>query len=107
MEIKKILEVTHLYDYYADLLSDKQSEYLKNYYFEDLSLTEMSEIYGISKQAISNNIKRSIADLEEYERKLSLIELSNQRKLLLEEISKINKDNDVATLVDHLLKLEN
>nr|WP_218925252.1 MULTISPECIES: sigma factor-like helix-turn-helix DNA-binding protein [unclassified Gemella] len=101
------MEVSHLYDYYADLLSDKQREYLKNYYFEDLSLTEMAEIYGVSKQAISTNIKRSLADLEDYEKKLSLIESSNQRKFILNEITKINKDDDIANLIEHLLKLEN
>lgn len=107
MGIEKRLQVTELYDFYADLLSDKQKEYLKNYYFEDLSLTEISENYGISKQAISNNIKRCIAELESFEEKLKLIELSNKRKEIIEEINLINTDKKLQKLIENLIELEN
>lgn len=108
MGIEKRLQVTELYDFYSELLSDKQREYLKNYYFEDLSLTEISEIYGISKQAISNNIKRCIADLEGFEKKLKLIEHSNIRKKIIGEINSINNnDEKTRKLIEKLIELEN
>ena len=60
MEIEQIIKVSQLYDFYSELLSQKQKQYLNDYFFNDLSLTEISENYEISKQAVSNNIKRTI-----------------------------------------------
>ncbi|MBU0278545.1 MULTISPECIES: YlxM family DNA-binding protein [unclassified Gemella] len=106
MEIDKILRVSQLYDFYSELLNDKQKEYIKNYYFDDLSLTEISENFNVSKQAVSNNIKRIILDLENFEEKLSLIKLSNERLFFYKEIKKINGNEDISYLLDQLIKLE-
>ena len=73
VEIEQIIKVSQLYDFYSELLSQKQKQYLNDYFFNDLSLTEISENYEISKQAVSNNIKRTIIELEQFEEKLNLI----------------------------------
>jgi len=88
-------------------LSEKQKQYLNDYYFNDFSLTEISENYDISKQAVSNNIKRTVLELEQFEEKLNLIKLNNQRLFLLNEIKKSTNDTEVLTYVDELIKLEN
>jgi len=54
MEIEQVIKISQLYDFYSELLSDKQKQYLNDYYFNDLSLTEISENYNISKQAVSS-----------------------------------------------------
>ena len=46
-----------LYDFYSELLSDKQREYFEDYYFNNLSLGEMSENIGVSRNAIHKTIK--------------------------------------------------
>ena len=107
MEIEQVIKISQLYDFYSDLLSDKQKQYLNDYYFNDLSLTEISENYNISKQAVSNNIKRTVLELEQFEEKLNLIKLNNQRLFLLDEIKKTTNDAEVLTYVDELIKLEN
>ena len=107
MEIEQVIKISQLYDFYSELLSDKQRQYLDDYYFNDLSLTEISENYNISKQAVSNNIKRTILELEQFEEKLNLIKLNNQRLFLLNEIKKSTTDTEVLTYVDELIKLEN
>ena len=89
MEIEQIIKVSQLYDFYSELLSQKQKQYLNDYFFNDLSLTEISENYEISKQAVSNNIKRTIIELEQFEEKLNLIKLNNERLFLLNEIRKL------------------
>ena len=61
----------------------------------------------ISKQAVSNNIKRTVLELEQFEEKLNLIKLNNQRLFLLNEIKKSTNDAEVLTYVDELIKLEN
>ena len=107
MDIEQVIKISQLYDFYSDLLSDKQKQYLNDYYFNDLSLTEISENYNISKQAVSNNIKRTVLELEQFEEKLNLIKLNNQLLFLLNERKKSTNNVEVLTYVDELIKLEN
>ena len=107
MEIEQIIKVSQLYDFYSELLSQKQKQYLNDYFFNDLSLTEISENYEISKQAVSNNIKRTIIELEQFEEKLNLIKLNNERLFLLNEIRKLTDNEEILEYIKQLSKLEN
>ena len=107
MEIEQVIKISQLYDFYSELLSEKQKQYLNDYYFNDFSLTEISENYDISKQAVSNNIKRTITELEQHEEKLNLIKLNNERLFLLNELRKSTSDEGILSYVDQLIKLEN
>ena len=107
MEIEQVIKISQLYDFYSELLSERQKQYLNDYYFNDFSLTEISENYDISKQAVSNNIKRTITELEQYEEKLNLIKLNNERLFLLNELRKSTSDEGILSYVDQLIKLEN
>ena len=51
------LYLTNLYDYYGELLTDKQKEYFEYYYMENLSLSEISENYNVSRNAVHKQIK--------------------------------------------------
>ena len=107
MEIEQIIKVSQLYDFYSELLSQKQKQYLNDYFFNDLSLTEISENYKISKQAVSNNIKRTIIELEQFEEKLNLIKLNNERLFILNEIRKLTDNEEILDYIEQLSKLEN
>ena len=107
MEIEQIIKVSQLYDFYSELLSQKQKQYLNDYFFNDLSLTEISENYEISKQAVSNNIKRTIIELEQFEEKLNLIRLNNERLFILNEIRKLTDNEEILDYIEQLSKLEN
>ena len=96
MEIEQVIKISQLYDFYSELLSEKQKQYLNDYYFNDFS-----------KQAVSNNIKRTITELEQYEEKLNLIKLNNERLFLLNELRKSTSDEGILSYVDQLIKLEN
>lgn len=86
----KILFLTMLYDFYGELLTDKQKEIFELYYLNDLSLYEISSQYNISRQAVSDSIKRTEKSLLHYEEKLSLIEkYLNQRKVIDKTINNI------------------
>ena len=67
---------TSLFDIYGILLTEKQQEYFKLYYFEDLLLDEISENFNISKNAVSKEIKRAKKMLDYYEEKLHLYTIS-------------------------------
>ena len=72
MELDEFLEVSTLLDYYKNLLSDKQREYLINHFEEDLSLSEIAKNNNVSRQAVYDNIKRTEKILEDYEMKLHM-----------------------------------
>lgn len=70
----EILEQTLLFDFYGELLSERQRDVYQQYVFEDLSLSEISREVGMSRQGVHDLVKRSKAMLEEYEQKLRLVE---------------------------------
>ena len=73
--MKDIIYLTILFDYYEKLLDEKDRGCFKNYYFENFSLSEISENLGISRNAIHKSIKNTIKYLYEYENKLKLYHL--------------------------------
>lgn len=84
--MEKLVEVAILFDYYGELLSKKQFKMVDEYYNEDLSLTEIAELNNISKQAVSENLKRAINRLYGFEKKLNLINKSYNASKLLKNI---------------------
>ena len=86
----RLVYLNTLYDIYKDLLTEKQKDYFENYYFDNLSLSEIADNYGISRNAVHNQIKIITDKLKEYEDKLHLLSKKNK---LIEIIDKIdNKD---------------
>ena len=67
-----------LYDFYGDLLTDRQKEFFDLYYNDDLSLSEIAENYGISRQGVRDVIVRAEAAMDEIEEKTHLIRHSHQ-----------------------------
>ena len=72
--MEKIFEQAMLYDFYGELLKDNQKEVFENYVLDNLSLSEIAEERGISRQAVHDMIKRADRTLNEYEDKLHLVE---------------------------------
>ncbi len=62
----------NLYDYYKDLLTERQRSYFEDYYFDNLLMDEIAENNGVSKNAVSKSLIEAKEKLEEYERILSL-----------------------------------
>lgn len=60
------------FEFYAALLTDKQMNYIELYYADDYSLAEIAEEFGVSRQAVYDNIKRTEKILEAYEMKLHM-----------------------------------
>ncbi len=88
---------TILLDFYGELLTDKQRECYDLHYNDDLSLSEIAEESGISRQGVWDNIRRAEAALNEYEEKTGLVKrFSEMRETLysvqemLENIEKLS-----------------
>ncbi len=76
-----------LYDYYKDLLTDKQKDYFEEYYFENLLMDEIAENNGVSKNAVSKSLIEVKEKLEEYEQALNLYHNKNKIISILDEES--------------------
>ncbi|MEL4105760.1 YlxM family DNA-binding protein [Oscillospiraceae bacterium CM] len=79
----KKLQMAMLFDFYGDLLTDKQREYFDLYHNEDLSLSEIAENAGISRQGVHDLIMRAENTLSAVERKTGLI----QRFALMQSVA--------------------
>ena len=72
--MNKFLEQALLYDFYGELLTAHQKEVYEQFVLEDLSLSEIAEQEGISRQGVHDLVKRCQKTLENYEAKLHLVE---------------------------------
>lgn len=74
IKMDEILKQTLLYDFYGELLTAHRKEIYEQFIVEDLSLSEIAQDAGISRQGVHDLIKRCNKTLEEYEEKLHLVE---------------------------------
>ena len=81
-----------LYDFYGDVLTPRQKEFYDLYYNEDLSLAEIAENNGITRQGVRDSIKRGEATLLEMEEKLGLCRRYRQMYQGLERITQEAKN---------------
>lgn len=95
MELEEILEVSILLDYYKNLLSDRQKEYLVEHFEEDLSLTEIGNKHNVSRQAVYDNIRRGIKILRDYENKIGFYKRDRE---ILSELRKLREDFSIENL---------
>lgn len=82
----KNLEISFLFDFYGDMLTDKQRDMFDYYYNDDLSLAEIAENEGITRQGVRDSIKRAESQLLEMEDRLGLARRFNDMKNGFESI---------------------
>lgn len=105
VNMEKILELTLLYDFYGQLLTPKQQQIFDMYYLNDLSLSEIAEPLGISRQAVRDSLKHSKNLLQEYENKLLLVDKFLKQKAIVGQIVDIvDKAENMASgkMIEHL-----
>ncbi|MDD2955089.1 MAG: YlxM family DNA-binding protein [Oscillospiraceae bacterium] len=90
----KNLEISVLMDFYGDMLTDKQKDVIELYYDEDLSLGEIAQHEGITRQGVRDSIKRGEGLLMEMEERLGLARRFRQVQGALAEIVQCAKDID-------------
>ena len=71
--LKEVVELSMLYDFYGELLSEGSKRAFEGYVLEDMTLAELSDETGVSRQGIYDTVKRSVKKLRAYEEKLRLV----------------------------------
>ncbi|KGX88475.1 putative DNA-binding protein [Pontibacillus litoralis] len=103
--LEKTTRMNYLFDFYQQLLTEKQRSYMQFYYLEDYSLGEISEAFDVSRQAVYDNIKRTEAMLEEYEGKLLLYDRFQKRRQLLNQLKEaIHQGEDNVMQLIHAIE---
>lgn len=80
------LDISLLLDFYGEMLTFRQREMLELYYDDDLSLSEISEHAGITRQGVRDAVKRAEAQLYELEEKIGMVKRFGRVKQLVAEI---------------------
>ena len=75
--VSKLVHINQLLDHYGDLLTDKQRDFMRMHYEEDLSFGEIAEKFSISRQAVHDSVKHAERALRKLESKLHLLEQSS------------------------------
>jgi len=100
----KMYEEALLFDFYGELLTEKQREIFEEAVLCDCSLSEVAEEHGISRQGVHDMVKRCSKILASYEEKLGLVRKFIRLKKKTEEIRRISSDEAVRLIADEILE---
>lgn len=107
----KIYEQTMLFDFYGELLTEHQRQIYEDAVYNDLSLGEIAEEQGISRQGVHDLIKRCDRILQDYENKLHLIERFAKAKQTVRQIQQLAEQDhggqDVSATLRQISGLSN
>lgn len=84
-DVEDVYEAAVLLDFYGQLLTDRQYEVMDLHYNSDLSLGEIAEVIGISRQGVFDSIRKAKLILAGYEKKLGLIERFREQEKSVEK----------------------
>lgn len=109
----KDMSISLLFDFYGEILTEKQQNVIDYYYNDDLSLAEISEHLGITRQGVRDSIKRAEATLFEMEEKLGLAkrfrEIQNGLDEIISEAHAIEDDSirgaTIRDITRHTMKI--
>lgn len=105
--MEKFVEQTLLYDFYGELLTERQQQVYESVVLEDYSLSEVAQELGISRQGVHDMIKRCNKILEEYEEKLHLVEkFLNIRKKVkqIHALAQQYQDQKITAISNEILE---
>ena len=97
--MEEFVHYGELYDLYQKLLTEKQRNYFEDYYFHNLSLGEMAENYGVSRNAIFRQLHIVTSKLEEYEEILHLF--FKKQKLI--DVLQSKQIDDIKKQIEEVL----
>ena len=102
--MEKLVEQGLLYDFYGELLTKHQREIYEDAVYQDMSLSEIAEEHGISRQGVHDLIRRCDKLLLGYEEKLHLVERFSRIKEKIELIESRTSQNEIKELAAKILE---
>jgi hypothetical protein len=105
-DMEKIARQGLLYDFYGALLTEHQRHIFEDVVLYDLSLSEIAQEQGISRQGVHDLIKRCNKILEDYEEKLHLVKKFEQTKKLASKIQSLTKEFEETKNMNLIHRIE-
>lgn len=104
-------DISLLYDFYGELLKTSQQQVVELYVNEDLSLSEVAEILGISRQGVRDSLNRAEQKLLDYEKRLGLLAAYRRRRERSEAVSRLIEEikhtEGCGAILPQLTEIEN
>lgn len=104
--VEEKVKYHQLYDIYGQLLTEKQRSYFEYYYLDDYSLSEISNILDVSRNAVHDQVKIVIAHLDHYEEILHLLEKKEKRDQIILKLREHSSEEKINQLIAELEKIE-
>lgn len=104
--IQNLIELSMLYDFYGELLKESQRKIYVDYIFNDLSLSEIADNVGMSRQGVHDIIKRCSKQLMSYEERLHLISIFNNTKDQINKIVQISNEMKESKDISRIEEIE-
>ena len=95
-DIERVEYVSMLYDFYGSLLNESQNEVVALYHEDNLSLSEIAEELGQTRQAVHYNLRKAEKALKSYEEKLGLVASYRENRLLAQKLFSIIDSAGIA-----------
>ena len=105
-KLKEKIELSNLFDFYGELLKNHNKQIFEDYILNDLSLSEIAEDQGISRQGVYDIVKRSSIQLKDFEEKINLIKKFEITKIKINRIKELSEQMQDMKQIDELTKLK-
>lgn len=92
------VQMNNLYDYYKELLTEKQREYFEQYFFDNLTLAEIAQNLDVSRNAVHKQLKEVEEKLLFYEEKLNLWEKRKKIEAMIESLDERIKEQIIELI---------
>ena len=104
--LSKTTRMNLLFDFYEQLLTERQRTYTKYYFHDDYSLGEIAAEFAVSRQAVYDQLRRTESLLEQYEAKLGLLDRHEQRQRIIHKLRHVisGLQDDVRDEIELQLK---
>ena len=102
--MEKIYEEALLFDFYGELLTDRQRQIYEEVVLDDYSLSEVAEEYGITRQGVHDMIRRCTASLNGYEKKLGLVKRFLDLKKKAAKIRDLTDNEEIRKIAGEILE---
>ncbi|SFE57374.1 hypothetical protein SAMN02910327_01539 [Peptostreptococcaceae bacterium pGA-8] len=96
MMLDSVAEASLLYDFYGNLLTENQNQVMRLYHEENLSLGEIAEERGISRQGVHDTLKKAEKALREYENRLGLVARFDSNRKSVDELAKLINEVSIS-----------
>lgn len=106
LDLDKHIEIAELLFLYESLLTPKQVSFMRYYYLDNYTLGEIAEIEEVSRNAVFDQLKRTVNKLYKYEENLKLKEKSEKRQSIINELKNTTNQEQIMQLLDALEKVE-